>query len=58
MMNDHLDDGHIIPELDALLSASGEHDGMKMEECIQSALLQGLQSRRLLQHMGISRFNR
>ena len=57
-MNDHLDDGHIIPELDALLSASGEHDGMKMEECVQSALLQGLQSHRLLQQMGISRFNR
>ncbi|MDB4430358.1 hypothetical protein N9140_00190 [bacterium] len=53
MMNDQLDDGQ-IPELDALLSASGEHDGMKMEECVQSALLQGLQSRRILQHMGIS----
>ena len=54
-LNDHLDDGHMmIPELDALLSASGEHDGMEMEECMQSALLQGLQGRRLLQSMGIS----
>ena len=54
-LNDHLDDGHMmIPELDALLSASGEHDGMEMEECMQSALLQGLQGRRLLQRMGIS----
>ena len=54
-LNNHLDDGHMmIPELDALLSASGEHDGMEMEECIQSALLQGLQCHRLLQHMGIS----
>lgn len=54
MMNDSLDDGHLIPELDALLSASGEHDGIEMEECIQSALLQGLQCQRLLQSMGIS----
>jgi hypothetical protein len=52
-MNGYLDDGH-IPELDALLSASGEHDGTKMEECMQSALLQGFQNRRILQHMGIS----
>ena len=48
-MNDHLDNGLIIPELDAILSASGEHDGMEMEECIQSALLQGLQCQLLLQ---------
>ena len=54
-LNDHLDDGHMmIPELDALLSASGEHDGMEMEQCIQSALLQGVQGRRFLQSMGIS----
>ena len=53
-LNDPVYDGHIIPELDALLSASGEHDGMEMEECMQSALLQGLQGRRLLQSMGLS----
>ena len=53
-IDDPVYDGHMIPELDALLSASGEHDGMEMEECMQSALLQGLQGRRLLQCMGLS----
>ena len=53
-IDDPVYDGHMIPELDALLSASGEHDGMEMEECMQSALLQGLQGRRLLQSMGLS----
>ena len=42
-----------IPELDALLAASGLHDGMEMERRMQSALLCGLQGRRLLQNRGI-----
>ena len=42
---------HHIPELDALLAATGKHDAMEMEQDFQRALLQGLQSRLL--HMGI-----
>jgi len=42
---------HHIPELDALLAATGKHDAMKMEQDFQRAILQGLQSRLL--HMGI-----
>ena len=44
---------HHIPELDALLAATGKHDAMEMERDFQRAILQGLQSRLLLQHMGI-----
>ena len=44
------DDTYNIPEIDALLSASGGHDGLDMETCMQSALMQGLQARRLLQN--------
>ena len=44
---------HHIPELDALLAATGKHDAMEMEQDFQRAILQGLQSRLLLQHMGI-----
>ena len=44
---------HHIPELDALLAATGRHDAMEMEQDFQRAILQGLQSRLLLQHMGI-----
>mmetsp|Transcript_43359 Transcript_43359/g.92175 ORF Transcript_43359/g.92175 Transcript_43359/m.92175 type:complete len:382 (+) Transcript_43359:97-1242(+) len=48
------DDGdRVIPELDALLAASGPHDGMEMERRTQSALMLGLQGRRLLQNMGM-----
>ena len=43
-----VDDTYNIPELDALLS--GGHDGLDMETCMQSALMQGLQARRLLQN--------
>ena len=42
-----------IPELDALLAASGPHDGMETERRMQSALMCGLQGRRLLQTMGM-----
>jgi len=42
---------HHIPELDALLAATGKHDAMEMEQDFQRAILQGLQSRLL--HMGI-----
>ncbi|KAL9182417.1 hypothetical protein ACHAXT_013069 [Thalassiosira profunda] len=41
-----------IPELDALLATSGPHDGLQLEEQLQSALLQGLQARRRLQNRG------
>jgi len=44
---------HHIPELDALLAATGKHDAMEMEQDFQQAILQGVQSRLLLQHMGI-----
>jgi len=44
---------HHIPELDALLAATGKHDAMEMEQDFQHAILQGVQSRLLLQHMGI-----
>lgn len=44
------DDTYNIPEIDALLSASGGHDGLDMETCMQSALMRGLQARRLLQN--------
>ena len=46
---------HHIPELDALLAATGKHDAMEMEQDFQRAILQGLQSRLLLQHMGLDR---
>jgi len=42
---------HHIPELDALLAATGKHDAMEMEQDFQRAILQGLQSRLL--HMDI-----
>ena len=42
---------HHIPELDALLAATGKHDAMEMEQDFQRAILQGVQSRLL--HMGI-----
>ena len=42
---------HHIPELDALLAATGKHDAMEMEQDFQRAILQGLQSRLL--NMGI-----
>jgi len=39
-----------IPELDALLSATGQYDsGMEMEYKMQRALLEGLQGRRLME---------
>jgi len=38
-----------IPELDALLAASGPHDGLEFERQMQSALLCGFQGRQLLQ---------
>ena len=50
--NDHENNPH-IPELDALLAASGSHDGMKMEEQIQNALIYGVHGRRLLKSMGM-----
>jgi hypothetical protein len=42
------DDDYSIPELDALLAASGPNDGIPMQERIQCALMNGLNSRRLL----------
>lgn len=47
-------DGYNIPALDALLAASGPHDGMALEKRMQSALMDGLQGRRLLQIIGLS----
>jgi hypothetical protein len=46
--NNNDDDDYAIPELDALLAASGPHDGISMQERIQCALMNGLNSRRLL----------
>jgi hypothetical protein len=46
--NDDDDDDYAIPELDTLLAASGPHDGLPMQERIQCALMNGLNSRRLL----------
>jgi hypothetical protein len=40
------DDPTHIPELDALLGATGENDGLKLEEMIQSSLLCGLMGAR------------
>ena len=51
-------DGYNIPALDALLAASGPHDGMVLETRIQSALMNGLQGRRLLQTIGLVTQNR
>ena len=51
-------DGYNIPALDALLAASGPHDGMALEKRMQSALVDGLQGRRLLQIIGLSTQNR
>jgi hypothetical protein len=46
--NNNDDDDYAIPELDALLAASGPHDGLPMQERIQCALMNGLNSHRLL----------
>ena len=46
--NNNDDDDYAIPELDALLAAWGTHDGSPMQERIQCALMNGLNSRRLL----------
>jgi hypothetical protein len=42
------DDDYAIPELDALLAALGPHNEISMQERIQCALMNGLNSRRLL----------
>jgi hypothetical protein len=47
-LNSNNDDDYSIPELDALLAASGPHDGIPMQERIQCALMNGLNGRRLL----------
>lgn len=46
--NDDDNDDYVINELDALLAASGTHDGKPMQERIQCALMNGLNGRRLL----------
>jgi hypothetical protein len=46
--NNNNDDDYSIPELDALLAASGPNDGIPMQERIQCALMNGLNGRRLL----------
>ena len=51
-------DGYNIPALDALLAASGPHDGMVLEKRMQRALMNGLQGRRLLQIIGLLTHNR
>jgi hypothetical protein len=53
-----LGDGYNIPALDALLAASGPHDGMVFEKRMQSALMNGLQDRRLLKISGLLTQNR
>jgi len=54
--NGHADlaDDTRIPELDALLAASGPHDGLEMEQRMQDAMLQGLQACRLLESLGMA----
>jgi hypothetical protein len=47
-MNSNNNNDYAIPELDALLAASGPHDGIPMQERIQCALMNGLNGRRLL----------
>ena len=49
----HRVDNYHIPELDALLAASGPHDGLEAEDRMQSALMHSLQSRRLLRSNGM-----
>ena len=49
----HRIESYHIPELDALLAATGPHDGLEAEERMQNALMHGLQSRRLLQSIGM-----
>jgi hypothetical protein len=49
----HRVDNYHIPELDALLAASGPHDGLEAEERMQSALMHSLQSRRMLRSNGM-----
>jgi hypothetical protein len=51
--DDRLGDDCNIPALDALLAASGPHDGMAFERRRQSALMDGLRGRRLLQYVGL-----
>jgi hypothetical protein len=46
--NNNDNNDYSIPELDALLAASGPHDGLPMQERIQCALMNGLNGRRLL----------
>lgn len=47
------EDDYGIPELDALLAASGPHDGMDAERRMQGALMHGLRGRHILQSMGM-----
>jgi hypothetical protein len=49
----HRVDNYHIPELDALLAASGPHDGLEAEDRMQSALMHSLQSRRALRSNGM-----
>ena len=46
--NNNNNNDYTIPELDALLAASGPHDGITMQERIHCALMNGLNGRRLL----------
>lgn len=46
--NNNNNNDYAIPELDALLAASGPHDGITMQERIHCALMNGLNGRRLL----------
>lgn len=46
--NNNNNNDYTIPELDALLAASGPHDGITMQEWIHCALMNGLNGRRLL----------
>ena len=46
--NNDCNSDYTIPELDALLAASGPHDGITMQERIHCALMNGLNGRRLL----------
>jgi hypothetical protein len=43
------DDDYAIPALDALLAASGPHDGLLMEKRMRSELMHSLRDRRMLQ---------
>ena len=49
----HRIENYYIPELDALLAATGPHDGLEAEERMQNALMHSLQGRRLLQSIGM-----